>query len=103
MVREFSSGVIPKINILSVGMTETTAIVAFPRGDQKIGTLGSAGQMVPGVTVRVVKEDGSLAKIGEEGELYIKSPSLALGYFNNEEACVIFVVPDSHLFAKLAV
>jgi acyl-CoA synthetase (AMP-forming)/AMP-acid ligase II len=53
---------------------------------QKIGTLGCAGQLIPGVRARVVKVDGTLAKAGEPGELVVKTPSLALGYMNNEKA-----------------
>lgn len=53
---------------------------------QKIGTLGSAGQLIPGVRARVVKVDGTLAKAGEPGELFVKSPSSALRYMNNEKA-----------------
>jgi len=34
----------------------------------------------------VVKSDGSLAGYGEAGELVIKTPSVALGYANNEQA-----------------
>lgn len=72
-----------------VGMTETCTTVTFPRLDEKVGTLGSAGQLMPGVIARVVKENGSLAKLGEQGELYVKSPSIALRYLNNEEAYVV--------------
>jgi 4-coumarate--CoA ligase len=54
--------------------------------DQRIGVLGSAGQLIPGICVRVVKEDGSLAKLGEAGELVVKGPSMALRYLNNEHA-----------------
>lgn len=53
---------------------------------QKIGTLGCAGQLIPGVRARVVKADGTLAKVGEAGELVVKTPSLALRYMNNEKA-----------------
>lgn len=66
-------------------MTETI-ITAFPGVNQKDVTLGSAGELLPGVTARVVKSDGSLAKIGEQGELYVKSPSSALGYLDNADA-----------------
>ena len=67
-------------------MTETCTTVTFPRIDQKIGTLGCAGQIMAGVVMKVVKEDGVLAKYGESGELYVKAPSIALRYLNNEEA-----------------
>ncbi|TFK56581.1 phenylacetyl-CoA ligase [Heliocybe sulcata] len=68
------------------GMTETCTVIAMIPTEQKIGVLGSAGQLIPGVVARVVKENGSLAKPGELGELVVKSPSNALGYFNNIEA-----------------
>jgi len=48
-------------------------------------TTGS-GKLLPGTIARVVKSDGSLAGYGEAGELVIKTPSVALGYANNEQA-----------------
>ncbi|KAG5651179.1 hypothetical protein H0H81_009586 [Sphagnurus paluster] len=53
---------------------------------QKRGNSGSAGQLLPGTIARAVKPDGSLAGYDEPGELYIKTPSVALGYANNAEA-----------------
>ncbi|KAF8073408.1 phenylacetyl-CoA ligase [Lyophyllum atratum] len=68
------------------GMTETcTATTMWPI-DQKRGTSGSAGQLLPGTVSRIIKSDGSLAGYDEAGELYIKTPSVALGYANNAEA-----------------
>lgn len=54
--------------------------------EQKLGTVGSAGQLIPGVTARVVRPDGSLGKEGEEGELILSGPSVALSYYKNPEA-----------------
>ncbi|CDO75538.1 hypothetical protein BN946_scf184776.g4 [Trametes cinnabarina] len=54
--------------------------------DRRLGSLGSGGVLLPGCTARVVKPDGSLAKLGETGELIVSSPSIALGYLNNREA-----------------
>ncbi len=67
-------------------MTETSTSVTMVPLSQKIGTLGSAGQLIPGVRARVIKADGTLAKTGESGELVVKTPSLALRYMNNEKA-----------------
>ena len=44
--------------------------------------------LIPGTVARVIKPDGSLASYDEPGELVVKSPSVALGYANNEQACV---------------
>jgi len=38
------------------------------------------------MTARVLKPDGSLGKEGEQGELLVKGPALALGYLDNEQA-----------------
>jgi len=43
---------------------------------------------LPGTSAKVVKEDGSLAKIGEIGELWVKGDQIALGYYGDENAYV---------------
>ena len=53
---------------------------------QRIGTLGSVGHIIPGTVVRLVKEDGTLAGYNEPGELVVKTPSLAMGYYEDEAA-----------------
>ena len=67
-------------------MTETATSVSMFPWHQKLGTLGSAGQLVPGVRAKVVKENGSLATYGEQGELIVTGPSMALRYANDEQA-----------------
>lgn len=52
---------------------------------QRIGTPGSAGQFFPGIKAKIVKPDGSLARCGEAGELWVGGPQLTLGYVGNEE------------------
>jgi 4-coumarate--CoA ligase len=68
------------------GLTETCTTISVVPPEQKIGTINSAGQLLPGITARVVKPDGTLSKEGEAGELIITGPSMALGYFKNPEA-----------------
>ncbi|KAJ6621117.1 hypothetical protein B0H10DRAFT_2215383 [Mycena sp. CBHHK59/15] len=68
------------------GMTETCTTVSLMGGKQKMGTPGSAGLLIPGVVTRVIRPDGSLCKEGEQGELVVTGPSMALGYLNNEQA-----------------
>ncbi|KAI9056488.1 phenylacetyl-CoA ligase [Trametes sanguinea] len=77
----------PKVSIgQGYGMTETTAAVTVFPVSQKVGTLGSAGQLIPGIVAKVVKADGSLAGVNEPGELLLKGPQIALGYYQNEQA-----------------
>ncbi|TBU21456.1 amp dependent CoA ligase [Dichomitus squalens] len=68
------------------GMTETATMITMPQLDKRTGTPGSAGFLLPGISARVVKADGSLAQFGELGELLLRSPAMALGYYNNPTA-----------------
>ncbi|GLB35962.1 putative AMP-binding enzyme C-terminal domain [Lyophyllum shimeji] len=68
------------------GLTETCTSIAMLPPTQRIATVGSAGQLIPGIVARVVKQDGSLASEGEQGELVVTGPSMALRYQNNEAA-----------------
>ena len=76
------------------GLTETCTTISYMPPWQKIGTVGSAGELLPGIEARVIKADGQPAARGESGELVVRGPSMALGYLNNEKAFVdIFVSP----------
>ncbi|KAI0757796.1 phenylacetyl-CoA ligase [Daedaleopsis nitida] len=68
------------------GMTEATGGVSLFPVTQKVGTLGSAGQLISGVVAKVVKADESLAGVGERGEIYIRGPQVALGYLGDDMA-----------------
>ncbi|PPQ93094.1 hypothetical protein CVT25_003126 [Psilocybe cyanescens] len=68
------------------GMTETCTSVTMWPITRKRGVSGSSGHLLPGIAARVVKQDGTLADYGEAGELFISTPSVALGYANNAEA-----------------
>ena len=47
---------------------------------------GACGLLSPGVEARILREDGSDAEIDEPGELWVKGPIVALGYYGNEQA-----------------
>ncbi|KAJ7604638.1 phenylacetyl-CoA ligase [Roridomyces roridus] len=79
--------ILPNIHLgQGYGLTETCGATSIFPLSQKIGTLGSAGQLLPGTLAKVVKPDGTLATETETGELYIKGGQVALGYYGNEEA-----------------
>ncbi|KAJ6509017.1 amp dependent CoA ligase [Mycena sanguinolenta] len=67
------------------GTTETPAALIMTPISRPF-TSGSTGNFLPGVQARVVKGDGTLAGYNEPGELVVKSPSLALGYYKNQQA-----------------
>jgi benzoate-CoA ligase len=66
-----------------LGTTEMLHIFLANRpGANKYGTTGKA---VPGYEIKLVAEDGSTAKQGDMGELYVRGPTSALMYWNNRE------------------
>ncbi|KXN90934.1 putative 4-coumarate--CoA ligase 1 [Leucoagaricus sp. SymC.cos] len=73
------------------GMSEATMgaiIQPFPGSlDGKMKrVVGSAGILFPGTEGRLLRDDGSEAGVNEAAELWLKSPNIALGYWNNEKA-----------------
>ncbi len=67
-------------------MTEACGVVTLTPLSQKVGTPGSGGRLVSGVRARVVKADGTLAGVGEPGELMVTAPFIALRYMNDKKA-----------------
>ena len=66
------------------GLTEASPVVSLNplRGAQKPGSIGLP---LPGVEVKVVREDESEAVCGEVGELIVKGPNVMMGYFNQPQ------------------
>jgi malonyl-CoA/methylmalonyl-CoA synthetase len=65
------------------GMTEALMVTSNPYDGPRIA--GSVGPALPGISIRVVAENGVLAKIGEPGVLEMKGPNLFAGYWRNPE------------------
>lgn len=65
------------------GLTEVPilAMATVHDPDQKLAD--TEGRATPGVEVKVVKLDGTLAGPGEEGEIRAKGPNLTLGYVDS--------------------
>ncbi|HXU39648.1 MAG TPA: long-chain-fatty-acid--CoA ligase [Blastocatellia bacterium] len=63
-------------------LTADDHLTPGPEGERR---LASCGKPVPGVDVRVVKEDGSDAKPGEVGEIIARGPNIMLGYWKRLE------------------
>ena len=63
--------------------TEASARLTYLPPDRLIDKLGSIGRAIPGVTIRVLRDDGSEAPTGEAGELVASGPNIAAGYWNN--------------------
>ena len=72
------------------GMTETgNCAVTLRPADHDVTGLkrkDAAGKPFPGVEVKIVDQQGNTLPAGKTGEIYIKSPSVMLGYWKNESA-----------------
>jgi acyl-CoA synthetase (AMP-forming)/AMP-acid ligase II len=76
---------IPGIEItIGYGMTEFGAATALPMGDAG-KHLGSVGMALPGVTLRIVDDDGHDLPTGEVGEVLITGERPRREYFNQPE------------------
>ncbi len=67
------------------GMTETGWVSAlfWPEGDDT----GSVGRPLSNISIKVVDNDGlTIHEDEKEGDMYVKSPSMMLGYLDNPEA-----------------
>ena len=69
------------------GPTETTDICTYYIVDREFsdGETLPIGRACDNCDVFAVKEDGTAADVGEEGELYARGSFLAMGYYNNPE------------------
>ena len=48
---------------------------------------GSSGSLLPSIEARIITADGAeVTSYDQPGELLVKSPSVVLGYLNNEKA-----------------
>jgi malonyl-CoA/methylmalonyl-CoA synthetase len=65
------------------GMSETVMLVSNPYKGPRIG--GSVGLPLPQTQVRVVKEDGTLCKVNEIGNVEVKGPNVFKGYWRMPE------------------
>lgn len=101
-VRRFSSGAAPVSDeILALlrtkfpgtgfkqgyGMTEScSCITAHPPEAYSFDFAGTVGTLVPETEVKLIKEDGTEAGVGEPGEILARGPQVVMGYLHNEAA-----------------
>ena len=70
-------------NLERYGMTEALMVTSNPYDGPRIA--GSVGPALPGVSVRVVADDGQRSPPGEPGVLEMRGPNLFAGYWRNPE------------------
>ena len=69
----------------SYAATEFGTVTAVEHEDFLAGRIDGIGRPHPGAEVLIVREDGSLADVGEVGELVVSCPWQSRGYWDNAE------------------
>ncbi len=64
------------------GQTEATARITYLDPCEVQRKPGSIGKPIPGVSIELIKEDGSVAGIHEEGEIVVSGKNIMAGYWN---------------------
>jgi len=67
------------------GATETCPIAAYVRAADALRKAGSAGSPALHCEVKVVGDDGALLPAGRDGEILVRGPNVASGYWNAPE------------------
>ncbi len=65
------------------GLTEAPILTMGTPADRDEDLAETEGSPMPGVELKLVKLDGSLAGVGEEGEIRAKAPQLMVGYLDS--------------------
>jgi acyl-CoA synthetase (AMP-forming)/AMP-acid ligase II len=68
------------------GQTECNGPVTTSTGDEYLVNPKAQGRVVPGSQLRIVDEAGRDLPLGEPGEIWVRSPLVMSGYWNNPEA-----------------
>jgi HIP---CoA ligase len=73
--------------VTGYGLTETTGTVSMCRHDDEPEVIATTvGQPLPGVSVRIVDEDGVPVPEGQAGEILVRGFNVMQEYFENPEA-----------------
>ncbi len=73
-------------NFNAFGQTEMSSVTCVLRGEDAVRKMGSVGNPIPNVEVRVVDEEMNDVPQGEVGEIVYRGPTVLQEYWNKPEA-----------------
>ncbi|WPG98840.1 acetyl-CoA synthetase-like protein, protein [Acrodontium crateriforme] len=76
------------------GMTELTCGSIVQR---KMDDRGTVGKLIPNHECKLIDDDGNEVGYDTPGEMYVRSPNVCMGYFNNEQATKDSISEDGWL------
>ncbi|KAL6229528.1 hypothetical protein BDW75DRAFT_245644 [Aspergillus navahoensis] len=76
------------------GLSETTSVSHIQPRNSWMDNIGSNGPPLPGLQAKFVCADNSEAKAGEEGELWVRGPTVFVGYRNEPAMTADTITPD---------
>ncbi|PGH08308.1 hypothetical protein AJ80_07904 [Polytolypa hystricis UAMH7299] len=76
------------------GLSETTSVFHIQRWDSWQSGMGSNGPPLPGLEARIVVDDAHTANEREEGELWVRGPTVFPGYRDDPELTVECLTTD---------
>jgi long-chain acyl-CoA synthetase len=85
------------------GQTEATARLSYMPPDKIREKLGSIGRGIPGVQLRVLRQDGEPVAPGERGEIYATGANISPGYYEDPEGSKARFTPYGLRTGDLAV
>ncbi|MEO0681733.1 MAG: AMP-binding protein [Pseudomonadota bacterium] len=84
MIEAIHARGVPVVQIY--GATETAPVVVYQREADAVARLGSIGRPGPKVEIRLTDPEGRDVPDGTEGEIRVKSPTLASGYWRRPDS-----------------
>ena len=66
------------------GLTEASPVIST--NTPEVHKLGTSGQILPGMQVKIVNDDGMEIPVGKQGEIIVKGENVMTGYWKNERA-----------------
>lgn len=68
------------------GQTETNGAICSATGEEFMANPSASGRVLPGTEIRIVGENGDDLPAGVAGEIWVKSPLVMAGYWNQPDA-----------------